>query len=115
MKFERTELEYIRKILEPYCYSDSIKKMNRFISELLNDADCNDEYDLINRSNYISSHYNSYILCLRIKSVFSSHNIAATDENIQSVLSKLYAENMVDAHIGWDVIDDAIRKVGLMK
>lgn len=28
--------------------------MNRFISELLNDADCDDEYDLINRDHYIS-------------------------------------------------------------
>ena len=112
MKFKRIELEYIRKILEKYDYSNGVRKMNRFISELLNDADCDDEYDLINRDHYIS-----YILWQRrdVEGALRNQNIAVTDENIQMVLDELYAEDMVSAQIGWDAINEAIRKAGLME
>ena len=44
-----------------------------------------------------------------------NQNIAVTDENIQRVLDELYAEDMVIAQIGWDAIDEAIRKAELME
>lgn len=106
MKFSKNELNDVKEILNGN-QSESVKKMTKFLDEVLSDKDCDEEYDLINRDHYVAS-----VLWQMedIKAALEERGYATSDWNVEEIVGNINSEKMCDTEFGWEAIYQAIEQ-----
>lgn len=101
MKFTKTEIEKaITELSNP--------KMKSFLQAVLNDKECENKYDLINKDHYFAT-----ILWQKedIKVALEEEDMPNNDDMVEKILDHIGISEMENCEHGWDCITDAIDRI----
>lgn len=101
MRFTKTEIEKaITELSNP--------KMKSFLQAVLNDKECENKYDLINKDHYFAT-----ILWQKedIKVALEEEDMPNNDDMVEKILDHIGISEMENCEHGWDCITDAIDRI----
>ena len=108
MRFSKEELKNIINILAEN-EDRAAQKMSHWLAEVINDSDCDESYDLINKDHYVATTLWTFE---SIKDALKEKGFRTTDENADLVYADLIPEAMEDYSARWEHIYATIDRLG---